>query len=131
MLSGTTPDRAWLKALPRVLAASDFIAQACVREPELLRGLLVSGNLARAYVPGELAMRVSRALEIVTDESALRSNYATYANAKWCASPFVTSPAGFTGGRLQKRRFGEADLEVLYKGFHTDSARSVIVGRET
>ena len=72
VLSGTTPDRAWLKALPRVLAASDFVARACVREPELLRELLVSGNLARAYVPGELAMRVSRALEIVTDESALK-----------------------------------------------------------
>ena len=30
-LSGTTPDRTWLKVLPRVLAASDFIARACVR----------------------------------------------------------------------------------------------------
>ena len=71
-LSGTTPDRTWLKVLPRVLAASDFIARACVREPELLRELLVSSDLARAYAAGELAMRVSRALAGVTDEAALK-----------------------------------------------------------
>ncbi|MEK7262015.1 MAG: bifunctional [glutamate--ammonia ligase]-adenylyl-L-tyrosine phosphorylase/[glutamate--ammonia-ligase] adenylyltransferase, partial [Pseudomonadota bacterium] len=71
-LSEVTPDRAWLKVLPRVLAASDFVARGCVREPELLRELLASGDLARAYAAGELAMRVSRALAGVMDEAALK-----------------------------------------------------------
>lgn len=71
-LSEVSPDRAWLKALPRVLAASDFVARACVREPELLRELLMSGDLARAYAAGELATRVSRGLAGVTDEVGLK-----------------------------------------------------------
>src|SRR3989344_3344433 len=67
-----TPDRAWLKVLPRVLAASDFVARACVREPELLRELLGSGERARAYAAGELAARVSRTLAGVADEAGLK-----------------------------------------------------------
>ena len=72
-LSGTTPDRTWLKALPRVLAASDFVARACVRDPDLLRELLVSGDLARAYAVGEPAIRVNHVLEDVADETDLKT----------------------------------------------------------
>ncbi len=71
-LRKAAPDLEWLKALPRVFAASDFVARGCVREPELLRELLVSGDLARVYVAGELAARVSRSLEGVTDETGLK-----------------------------------------------------------
>ncbi|MBI3571095.1 MAG: bifunctional [glutamate--ammonia ligase]-adenylyl-L-tyrosine phosphorylase/[glutamate--ammonia-ligase] adenylyltransferase, partial [Gammaproteobacteria bacterium] len=72
-LSEVTSDHTWLKVLPRVLAASDFVTRACVREPELLRELLVSGDLARACAAGEVTTRVNRALNGVTDEADLKT----------------------------------------------------------
>ncbi len=43
--------------LPRVFAASDFVADACVRDPGLLPDLLASFTLERPLEPGELARR--------------------------------------------------------------------------
>ncbi len=72
-LLGATASREWLDALPRVFAASDFVARACAREPGLLRDLLASGDLARPYAAGELTARVQHALDGVRDEPDLKS----------------------------------------------------------
>lgn len=58
-------------ALPAVWACSDFVAQACVREPELLRDLVESGDLGRAYSDAQLRGRVADAVASATDEKAL------------------------------------------------------------
>ena len=44
-----------LATLPRVLAASDFVAESCSRNPQLLVALLARGDLTRRLAPGELA----------------------------------------------------------------------------
>ena len=59
--------------LPKVFAASDFVAQACVQHPELLRDLAGTGDLLRAYEAGELAQRLARELAQVEDEAALKA----------------------------------------------------------
>jgi len=41
----------------RVWATSQFVAQACARAPEMLQELVSSGDLHRAYEPGELEAR--------------------------------------------------------------------------
>jgi glutamate-ammonia-ligase adenylyltransferase len=41
--------------LPRVLAASDFLAESFTRSPQLLTALVVRGDLTRRLAPGELA----------------------------------------------------------------------------
>ena len=62
----------WLAALPRVFAGSDFVAHACAQRPELLRDLVGSGDLARAYAPGEITARVAAALADAGDETTLK-----------------------------------------------------------
>ncbi|HYB64194.1 MAG TPA: bifunctional [glutamate--ammonia ligase]-adenylyl-L-tyrosine phosphorylase/[glutamate--ammonia-ligase] adenylyltransferase [Steroidobacteraceae bacterium] len=44
-------------SLPRVLAASDFVAGSLRRDPRLLAALLARGDLRRRLAPGELATR--------------------------------------------------------------------------
>ena len=44
-------------ALPRVLAASDFVADSCTRDPALLAALLTRGDLTRPLGPGEIEGR--------------------------------------------------------------------------
>jgi len=67
------PPGAWLDTLPRVFATSDFVARRCIQYPELLRDLVDSKDLSRAYAPGELRQRVQRAVSNVTEETALKS----------------------------------------------------------
>jgi glutamate-ammonia-ligase adenylyltransferase len=67
-----TSAREWLDALPRVFAASDFVARACAREPALLRDLLARGDLVRPYAAGELTARVHQALAGTTDDADLK-----------------------------------------------------------
>ncbi len=67
---GATP---WVAELPRVFATSEFVARTCAQHPELLRELIVGRDLFRAYEPGELARRVTRALADVHDEAALKT----------------------------------------------------------
>ena len=43
--------------LPRVLAASDFLAESFTRNPQLLAALLARGDLTARLAPGELAAR--------------------------------------------------------------------------
>jgi [glutamine synthetase] adenylyltransferase / [glutamine synthetase]-adenylyl-L-tyrosine phosphorylase len=44
-------------SLPRVFAASDFLAESCTRDPQLLATLLGRGELSRRLAPDELAVR--------------------------------------------------------------------------
>ena len=50
----------WLETLPRVFAASDFVARSCVQQAALLQDLIVSGDLSRCYPSGELAQFFQR-----------------------------------------------------------------------
>lgn len=63
---------AWLAALAKVFATSDFVAHTCVQHPEVLRDLIESRDLFRAYTEGELTRRLTRALANVVDEAALK-----------------------------------------------------------
>ncbi len=67
------PPGAWLETLPPVFAASDFVARGCVQQPALLNELIASGDLLRAYPAGELAVRVARFLNEVSDEAGLKT----------------------------------------------------------
>jgi glutamate-ammonia-ligase adenylyltransferase len=67
------PPGPWLETLPRVFAASEFVARACVQQPALLQDLVVSGDLLRAYAAGELAAHVAKFLGDAADEAALKT----------------------------------------------------------
>src|SRR5438067_1840322 len=56
----------------RVLAGSDFAAQTIERHPVMFEDLLASGDLARAYEPGEIAERVTTASGAAGDEAELK-----------------------------------------------------------
>ncbi|MEA3278330.1 MAG: bifunctional [glutamate--ammonia ligase]-adenylyl-L-tyrosine phosphorylase/[glutamate--ammonia-ligase] adenylyltransferase [Pseudomonadota bacterium] len=64
-------DRLVLDSLGRVWEASDYVAQSCIRAPDLLPRLLSSGRLARACGPGGIDRLLGAALEGVTDEQIL------------------------------------------------------------
>lgn len=74
-LSEATPDLnlapAVFAPLVRVWACSEFVAEACVRHPDLLPGLLDSGDLQRSYPRGHYRARLSALLEEVADEAQL------------------------------------------------------------
>ncbi len=46
-------------SLPRVFAASDFVAQSCARDPQLLLRLIASGDLERSVAAPEFAARAA------------------------------------------------------------------------
>ncbi|WP_455198185.1 hypothetical protein, partial [Kaarinaea lacus] len=46
-------DSDFLAGLCRVWACSEFAAQLCTRQPDMLVGLLESGDLLRGYAPGD------------------------------------------------------------------------------
>jgi [glutamine synthetase] adenylyltransferase / [glutamine synthetase]-adenylyl-L-tyrosine phosphorylase len=60
-----------LESVCRVWPASEFASRACTRDPALLAELVASGDLRRAYRPGELAARVEAALGPAGDHQAL------------------------------------------------------------
>jgi len=64
-------DPSFLAELERVWEASDYVAQACIRHPGLLPGLVACGRLSRANAVDEVADRLREALEGVADEPAL------------------------------------------------------------
>jgi len=64
-------DTALRQALPRVLAASDFVCEALVRDPELAKWLIGEGQLSRSLAPGEMAQRLAIATQGATDDAAL------------------------------------------------------------
>lgn len=55
-------------ALPRVWVGSEFVAQTCTRQPQLLADLVNSGDLQSTHSP---ALRVSAALRTVQNEAEL------------------------------------------------------------
>ena len=55
----------------RVWEASEYVAQAAARHPAEFAALLDSGDLDRAYQPGDLAARLTSALAAVQDEPSL------------------------------------------------------------
>src|SRR5215469_723458 len=59
-------------SLPRVLAASDFVAESLKRAPPLLASLLTRGDLTRRLAPGELASRAPE-LSATTPEGEAQS----------------------------------------------------------
>lgn len=59
------------KSLPRVWAASEFVAQQCVRTPALLAELIASGDLLSGYPEALYAERLAAAAGEVNDEAAL------------------------------------------------------------
>ena len=63
----------WLETLPRVFAASDFVARGSVQQPELLCDLIASGDLLRTYPTGDLATRIAQSLAEAADEAALKT----------------------------------------------------------
>jgi glutamine synthetase adenylyltransferase len=44
-------------SIPRVFAASDFVARSCARDAQLLAALVGSGDLERRLAPREFASR--------------------------------------------------------------------------
>ncbi len=50
--------RPCLGTLPRVWAASEFIARTCVTQPRLLNDLVISGDLFNRYPTGELTQSI-------------------------------------------------------------------------
>lgn len=66
-----TMDAVQLKALCRVWAASEFAALLCVRQPNLLRDLLASGDLHRPYEADTLSQKLQQGLHEITDMESL------------------------------------------------------------
>jgi len=67
------PAGPWRETAPRVIAASDFVSQQCLRTSGLLAGLVSSGDLARSYQSGELEQKVRAAVATADSEDALMS----------------------------------------------------------
>lgn len=61
----------FIRILKRVWIFSDFVAQACIRHPDVLRDLLHSGDLYRNYRSGEYQHKLVAALKMVQDEKSL------------------------------------------------------------
>jgi glutamate-ammonia-ligase adenylyltransferase len=59
------------ETLLQVWEASDYVAQAAIRHPELLLGLFEQGELDRAYAEQEMTAKLSQVLESIGDEAAL------------------------------------------------------------
>jgi len=62
---------AFCNSLQRIWACSEFAAQACILEPELLYDLLASGDLLADYAAGEHARKLETLLTDTVDESGL------------------------------------------------------------
>ncbi len=61
----------FLSELRQVWEASDYVAQCCLRDPELLPGLSAAGVLVRSYQPGEMESALRDRLSKIEDEVAL------------------------------------------------------------
>ncbi len=61
------------RELEKVWEASDFVARACLRDPDLLAALVENGQLQRALEPGEMGRQLEVALHGIEKEDALLS----------------------------------------------------------
>jgi glutamate-ammonia-ligase adenylyltransferase len=64
-----TPER-WAQ-FARVSAASDFVIEQSVRDPLMLLSLVQSGELDRAFAPGELCAQIAAAVNAAQNEDEL------------------------------------------------------------
>ncbi|UVL29120.1 bifunctional [glutamate--ammonia ligase]-adenylyl-L-tyrosine phosphorylase/[glutamate--ammonia-ligase] adenylyltransferase [Pseudomonas donghuensis] len=58
----------------RVAAASDFVLEQVVRDPAMLADLAASGELDRAFAPGELCTQIAAAAQAAESEDELARN---------------------------------------------------------
>jgi glutamate-ammonia-ligase adenylyltransferase len=78
-LSGSDAARTALAAAPAevagsvraAFAGSDFLAHACARDPQLLVGLLASGDLQRTLTAGDFAERAPALPDTLPESQAL------------------------------------------------------------
>jgi glutamate-ammonia-ligase adenylyltransferase len=66
---GSLPAQLHAADLERVFAASEFVAEAAIREPALLTGLAAAGELGRVRCAGEIQTRALALLEAGDDEA--------------------------------------------------------------
>ncbi|PLP94876.1 bifunctional [glutamate--ammonia ligase]-adenylyl-L-tyrosine phosphorylase/[glutamate--ammonia-ligase] adenylyltransferase [Pseudomonas sp. FFUP_PS_473] len=71
-LDDWSPER-W-QQFDRVCAASDFVLQQVLRDPQMLLDLLASGELDRSFAAGELCAQVAAAAQAATTEDELARN---------------------------------------------------------
>ncbi|WJM97125.1 bifunctional [glutamate--ammonia ligase]-adenylyl-L-tyrosine phosphorylase/[glutamate--ammonia-ligase] adenylyltransferase [Pseudomonas defluvii] len=71
-LDDWSPER-W-QQFDRVCAASDFVLQQVLRDPQMLLDLLASGELDRPFAAGELCAQVAAAAQAATTEDELARN---------------------------------------------------------
>ncbi|HXQ99575.1 MAG TPA: bifunctional [glutamate--ammonia ligase]-adenylyl-L-tyrosine phosphorylase/[glutamate--ammonia-ligase] adenylyltransferase, partial [Pseudomonas sp.] len=63
-----------LTALERIFAASDFVAEQVVRDPQMLLDLAESGELERSFAPGELHGQIASAVVQAASDDELGRN---------------------------------------------------------
>lgn len=68
-LSNWTPER-WAQ-FARVTAASEFVIEQSIRDPLMLLSLVASGELDRAFAPGELCAQIAAAVNSAQSEDEL------------------------------------------------------------
>jgi len=67
-----TPDDAdFISTLKQVWEGSDYVAQSCLRDPNLLTSLLEKGDLSSSYPVGSMAQQLQEQLSEVANEIAL------------------------------------------------------------
>jgi [glutamine synthetase] adenylyltransferase / [glutamine synthetase]-adenylyl-L-tyrosine phosphorylase len=67
----------------QVWAASPFVARTCFQNPSLLPELFESGDLSRAYEPGEIARRVEKFVDRADSEKALMRALRVLRRREW------------------------------------------------
>ena len=72
--------RSRVEALQRVGAASDFVVQQGLRDPQMLLDLAASGELERSLGAGELRGQLALALETCADDDELGRRLRRYRN---------------------------------------------------
>ena len=77
---GLSKDPQILRAIQRVFAFSDFVAQNCIRDPSLISNLIESRDLQRSYSKNDYEKRLNKALVDAKDEATLAQILRVYRN---------------------------------------------------
>ena len=82
--------------------------------------------ISKSVKPGTSEREIARAIERAIKERGLRRSFETIV----ASGPNAARPhAKVTGRRIKKRDAVVIDFGVIYKGFHSDMTRTVIVGK--
>ena len=112
-------------SLPRVFAASDFVAQACARDAELLGDLGGEYGLTRPSAPGDYAARAPAA-GTAAPRRTCWPRCAAGVGGRWCASPGAPWPAG----RRSRRRLPICPTSPTRpSAWRTEHARQALAAR--